>query len=222
MYKIMKTTLQLSDRDDFIPNAVGVFRLAYAPVSTLIQLIQFASQKAPLSGATLQSCSFTGPELLGLVTLDHLDLKPDQEMDFFAHGFFAIPLSEKMLDKLHPIDSESIEVTSGGKLSWHCTHRLNTYQVFGAPLAVWQSHQEEIMRQEIAAARKKPLSWKEARRTVMHSRTEGIHIAMWVDDDNIKEIMHAIRVTLRDDRCQLSHIQKAQLEATLMQAVSDV
>ena len=216
MYLIMKSSLHLTDQDEFIPNAVGVFRLAHDPVNTLVQIIRSATDKKYIRGAALQACTFTGPELAGLTVEDWLNMTADQELNFHAQGFVFMNLEDDLLNEiLFPVDAETIEVTAGGNTSWHCMRGPNEYVVHGAPLGEWQARLDEIVRQEIAEARKCPLTWKDAWQLVMNSGTEGVNIAMWIKHDDIKQMAYAIRLTLKDYRCQLTHIQKAQLEATL-------
>lgn len=173
MYLIMKASLPCIDQDDFIPNAVGLLRLAYAPLNTLVQMLRFATGRITIPGAALQACTFTGPQLAGLAVVDRLEMTPNQELDFHARGFGLMHLQQGVLDEvLYPIEAETIELTPGGKLVWHCICKQNTYLVPGLSLEEWQTHLQVLIQ---AKARKHPLT-REAGDPLRHGRYNTGHL----------------------------------------------
>ncbi|MCD4671398.1 MAG: hypothetical protein K8R77_01935 [Anaerolineaceae bacterium] len=223
MYLIIMKAKWEKDNDTWIPNAVGIFRLSFEPVKTMVQIIRTMKEKPQyIRRGKLIEGLFTGPELLGLANVDDLELNSDQEHDYYCQDFVVVGLPEEILEKLTTISAEQICVTAEGQQSWLCAlNDLSEYEVFGPPLDEWKAQLKSIKRQEIAEACKKPLSWKEARRIVMNSGTDGVNIAMWLNPANVSGIKDAIRVTLKGDRGRLSHIEQARLEATLKKAEPD-
>ncbi|MDX9863223.1 MAG: hypothetical protein RBT34_00305 [Anaerolineaceae bacterium] len=216
--------------DTPLDNPVGVFRLCYEKTNTLWHLVRTTKQEIFIRGANLESSRYTGPELLGLMEFSALNLSDEQQQHYETNGWIVMPMETG--PAVCQSDNESIHVSAAdGSLYWRCdgwrkaiecgeyrgSEYLGTFSVRGPQFENWKLLLDFIKGEEIAEAKKQPLTWQEARAMVLRSGTNGTHIARQVTEEHdVGLLASAIDAALADtDRGTLSYKERARLECTL-------